>query len=90
MKLNKTEQVLLRLLEERVRRGSNWAAIEMITGRGPEGGRIQENVRKWNAAWSLINKGLVRKIRSEQINGATRLDPGVFNSIVVIGPLTQP
>ena len=54
-KLNKTEQKIMDRLNERGSMG-----IERCSGRGPEGGKVSEGGREWNAGMKLVKDGLVR------------------------------
>lgn len=59
MKLTKTEQEILDEMAERERyQGVAITGTELHSGRGSEGGRINQGMRRWNAVKSLIEKGL--------------------------------
>lgn len=54
-KLTKTEQKIMDRLNER-----GCVGIELCSGRGPEGGKVSEGGREWNAGMKLVKDGLVR------------------------------
>ncbi len=61
MQLSKSQALLLLRLFERG--GSD--GIEWLSGRGPEGGRVNEGKRKYAAGVGLARKGLVTTTREE-------------------------
>ena len=61
MKLNKTEQKLIDRASDR-----GIIVVTRIYGRGKEGGRVTYGQRELNAAFSLVEKGLIVRLRVEK------------------------
>lgn len=65
MKLNKTETRIVELAKSKAGHQHNRYGAVMVYGHGPEGGKIQEGVRNYEAAKSLVEKGLAKLIRRD-------------------------
>ena len=55
--MNKSQQQLLDRIDNSV---DGRICIELITGRGPQGGIVNEGVRQWNAYRQLKRLGVVK------------------------------
>jgi len=82
MKLNKTETVLLERMQNS--RYGTTTHVSRAYGQTRHGGKVNEGNREYNAALSLIKKGLVKEINRHK---STQADRGytVWVSDIVIG-----